>query len=390
MQVIHAPRALLDGRFVGPVTIEVDGDLIADVSTGPHRPPRGAGRWLDDGFLTAGLVDLQINGSYGVDFAAADPEQWQMVSRRLPATGVTAYLPTFITAPIADLQAGLDRTFAAQQAQHTHGLSSARILGAHLEGPFLSERRAGAHDATLMIDPTPRELDGLLDSPQRRTALRLVTLAPERPFAVEAIRTLTAAGVVVSVGHSDADADCASRAAAAGATLVTHLFNAMADLDHRAPSLPARVLADARFRLGLVADLHHVDPDLLRLVLAAAAERVVLVTDAVAAAGLPPGSFKLGQTTVTTSSGDLLPRRPDGVLAGSVLSLDQAVRNLVSLGVSVEESMLAASRNPADALGRADLGRLQAGAKADLVWWSDDLDVQQVWVGGRACLPRDG
>ena len=389
MQAIHAPRALLDRSFVGPVTIEVDEDVIAEVSTGPHRRPRGGDTWLDDGFLTAGLVDVQINGSYGVDFAAADARQWQMVSRRLTATGATAYLPTFITAPIADLQGCLDRTFAAQQAQQAHGLAQARILGAHLEGPFLSKRRTGAHDATLMIDPGPGDLDRLLDSPQRRTALRLVTLAPERPFAVEAIGTLTSAGVIVSVGHSDADADCATRAAAAGATFVTHLFNAMADLDHRAPTLAARVLADDRFRLGLVADLAHVDADLLRLVLAAAADRVVLVTDAVAAAGLAPGTYKLAETTVTTTSGDPLPRRPDGVLAGSVLSLDKAVRNLVGLGVSVEESVLAASRNPADALRRADLGRLRPGAKADLVWWSDDLEVKQVWVGGRQCLPLD-
>ena len=384
MEAIHGPRALVGGSFVGPVTIDVDGDLIADMTIGPPGGATGAGTFLEYGFLTAGLVDVQVNGYYGVDFAAADPDQWQLVSRRLPATGVTAYLPTFVTAPLTDMQGCLDRTFEAQQAQQP---AQARILGAHLEGPFLSERRAGAHNVDLMLDPAPGDVDRLLDRPQRRAALQLVTLAPERPFALEAIRTLKAAGVVVSLGHSDADADCATRAAEAGATLVTHLFNAMAGLDHRAPTLPARLLTDARFSLGLIADLHHVDADLVRLVLAAAARRVVLVTDAVAAAGLPPGRFPLGGTTVTTTGPDGLPRRPDGVLAGSVLRMDQAVRNLADLGVSVEEAMLAASRNPADVLGRADLGRLQVGARADLVWWSDDLHVQQVWVGGRACLP---
>jgi N-acetylglucosamine-6-phosphate deacetylase len=388
VQAIHARRALVGGSFVGPVTIAVSGGLIQGVqpaSTGA----RAADIRLDSGFLTAGLVDLQINGSYGVDFAAARPDQWQMVSQALTATGCTAYVPTFITAPPAEMGACLDRTFQAQQAQ-TPGVPQARILGAHLEGPFISAQRAGAHDAGQMLDPGPDELAGLLATPQRRAALRILTLAPERQFALDAIRALTAAGVLVSVGHTDADGACASDAAEAGARLVTHLFNAMGGLDHRSSTLPGRVLADRRFSLSLVADLHHVDADLVRLVLAAAADRVVLVTDAVAAAGAPPGTYGLGGTQVTTTSEDPLPRRSDGVLAGSVLRMDQAVRNLVGLGVGLEQSLLAASRNPANALARPDLGRLSSGASADLVWWSDELAVRQTWVGGRTCLPAGG
>jgi N-acetylglucosamine-6-phosphate deacetylase len=336
--------------------------------------------------VTAGLVDVQVNGAFGVDFARATPNDWVTVSRRLPATGVTAYVPTFITAPVSELGVSLDRTSAAQRAQAATG-PQARILGAHLEGPFISELRAGAHDAGLMVDPGPAQLAELLATAERRAVLRIVTLAPERAGALDAIRALAAAGILVSLGHTDADGACASHAADAGARFVTHLFNAMRGLDHRVSSLAGRVLADPRFHVGLIADLHHVDPDLVSLVLRAAPDRAVLVTDAVAAAGLPPGRYQLGGAEVTTTREDPLPRRSDGVLAGSVLRLDEAVRNVAGRGVPLEHAMLAASRNPADALGRTDLGRIEHGALADLVWWSDELEVRQVWVGGHPCLP---
>ncbi len=387
MDAFRVGRLLVGDTFTGPVTVLVDDGVVQAVLPGGTEPA-GAGHVerLDDGFVTAGLVDLQVNGCFGMDFADASPGDWREVSRRLPATGVTAYVPTFVTAPVADLGAALDRVAAAMADQSAGGRTgAARILGAHLEGPFLSPARAGAHDPALMVDADAGALDVLLSTPERRAALRMLTLAPERPEGLAAVRRLAAAGVVVSIGHTDADARCAGEAADAGARMVTHLFNAMRPLDHREPSLPGAVLSDPRYSLGVIADLHHVDADVLRLVLRAAPDRTVLVTDAVAAAGGPPGRYLLGGTEIVTGAGDPLPRRADGVLAGSVLRLDEAVRNLAGLGVPLEHALLAATRNPADVLGRGDLGRVARGTAADLVWWGDDLAVRRTWVGGRYC-----
>ncbi len=383
VHAICVPRVLVGSAFAGPSTVLVcDGRVLAVLEGSTPPPDTTSVVHLDDGFLTAGLVDLQVNGCYGIDFAAASPQDWQEISRRLLSTGVTAYVPTYVTAPVAELAESLDRTSAAMIAQARHGEPVARILGAHLEGPFISPARAGAHDPELMLDPDEDSLGILLGSPARARALRVLTLAPERRYAIEAIRRLTAAGVVVSIGHTDADGPCAHAAADTGARLVTHVFNAMRPLSHRDASLPAAVLVDDRFHLGLIADLAHVDPDVVRLVLRVAPDRTVLVTDAVAAAGAPAGTYVLGGVEVSTTEADPLPRRADGVLAGSVLTLDQAVRNVAGLGIALEHALLAATRNPADVLARPDLGRIAPGAAADLVWWSDDLTVRRTWVSG--------
>ena len=262
------------------------------------------------------------------------------------------------------------------------GQAVAQILGAHLEGPFLSTAHAGAHDPSFMVDPTDDRLDVLLADGAARQVLRVVTLAPERAHALAATRRLTAAGVVVSVGHSDATAAQTSAAADAGACMVTHLFNAQRALHHREPGIPGHALSDERFVLGLIADLQHVDASIVQVVFAAAGGRVALVTDASAAAGMPPGRYELGGTSVVVGPGDRLPRLADGTIAGSSLLLDAAVRNVVAVGVDAATVLSAASRVPADLLGRPDLGRLEAGACADLVWWDDDLHPQRTWVGG--------
>jgi N-acetylglucosamine-6-phosphate deacetylase len=386
MPIISAPRLLVDGRFAGPGAVVVDGGVMAEVL--PSRPSPGAGHVeLRDGLLTAGMVDLQVNGAYGVDLVAASTAQWELVARRLASTGVTAFLPTFITAAVQDLIGALVRTATARAA--LNGTAAARILGAHLEGPFLSPVQAGAHDQALMLDPTPARLDALLAGEEDRDVLRLVTLAPERPHALDAIRRLTAAGVVVSVGHSDATGAQTAAAADAGARLVTHLFNAQRGLGHREPGVAGHALSDERYTLGLIADLEHVDPEIVHVVFRAAGARVALVTDSIAAAGMPLGRYELGGTEVIVEPGDRLPRRADGTIAGSVLRLDEAVRNVVEVGIEPELALLAATRVPADALGRTDLGQIAPGARADLVWWDDDLVPRRVWIGG-AEVPSDG
>ncbi|HEU5425967.1 MAG TPA: N-acetylglucosamine-6-phosphate deacetylase [Actinocrinis sp.] len=380
MLTISAPRAVLDGRMTGPVEVAVEDGVIRAV-----RPSDGVSDLvLVDGVLTAGLVDIQINGAFGVDFSSADDDAWDRVAATLPSTGVTAFQPTYITAPLGALVSGLHTAIEARQRQETGDRSlavAARILGVHLEGPFLSPVRHGVHEKRFLADPTPEAIDRLLSAPGHEM-LTMLTLAPELPGALDAIRRLTQAGVRVSVGHTDATADQITAAADMGATLVTHIFNAQRGLAHREPGVPGATMADRRFYCGLIADLHHVAPEVCSLVWKGARGRVVLVTDAIAAAGMPPGDYELSGIPVELGA-DGVPRNADGTIAGSALTLDQAVRNMISLGLPEAQVIEAASRIPADALGRADLGRIAVGARADLVWWSDDFHPLRTWVDGR-------
>ena len=375
MHVIGAPRVVADSVPLGPACVAVSDGVILGVAAGETYGGVPPDVVLPSGVLVPGLVDMQINGCFGVDFVAADPAGWAEVSARLPETGVTSFVPTFITAPVPDLVAGLRRT-AALPAD----LGGARVLGVHVEGPFLSAARHGAHDPALLRDPTPEAVDALIEAAPG--LLRMHTLAPERPGALAAIRRLVDAGVLVSVGHSDATAEQTEAAADAGARLVTHLFNAMRPLHHREPGVVGQGLADPRLTCGLIADLHHVAAPICRLAFAAAPGRIVLVTDAVAAAGMPPGTYDLGGQQVSVDPLGL-PRRPDGTLAGSGLRLDAAIANVVAAGVDLRSAVDAASRLPADILGRPDLGRIEAGGTADLVWLGDDLTARASWLAGR-------
>ena len=372
---LSARSAVVDGVLT-PVTIRVDDRLITALE--PHADP-DADIVLDEGVLTAGLVDIQINGAFGVDFAAADEAGWDAVAARLPSTGVTSFQPTLITAPLPQLIAGLDTATEARDRQEDGPY--ARILGVHLEGPWLAPRKKGVHEARHLAEPTPEAVDALM-SAVGFDILTLLTLAPELPGALEAIKKLSSAGVTVSIGHTDATAAQVEAAADAGATLVTHIFNAQRGLAHREPGVPGAALSDNRYRVGLIADLHHVAPEICTLIFRAAPGRVVLVTDAIAAAGMPPGSYVLAGIPVELGE-DGVPRNADGTIAGSALTLDQAVRNLLGLGMPIPTVIEAASKVPAEALGRADLGRIAVGARADLVHWTEDFHPVRTWVDGR-------
>lgn len=375
---LSAPRLLVGGELTGPGAVVVADGRVREVLD--HVPAPGPGhRALARGILTAGLVDLQVNGFAGVDLADADDEGWAQVERALPPSGVTSYLATFITAPLDVLAGALTRTAARRATTPVTG--GARLLGAHLEGPFLSPEYRGAHDPSLMRDPDPAALDVLLAGPGG-DALTVLTLAPERAHGMAAVRRLASHGVVVSIGHTAADAATVTAAADAGARMVTHLFNAQRPFGHRAPGVPGQAMADDRLVLGLIADLRHVAPPVVRVAMRACPDRVALVTDAVAAAGMPPGRYRLGGADVVVSDEDLVPRRPDGTIAGSGLTLDAAVRNVVAQGIEPAAALRAATSVPADVLGRDDLGRIASGAHADLVWWDDDLHVLATWVAG--------
>jgi N-acetylglucosamine-6-phosphate deacetylase len=204
-----------------------------------------------------------------------------------------------------------------------------------------------------------------------------------------AIDRLTAAGVVVAVGHSDATACEVGRAADHGARMVTHLFNAQRPLHHREPGVVGAALADPRLTSGLIADLHHVSAQACVIAFAAAPGRIALVTDAAAGAGMPPGRYQLGGALVELPpAAGAPPVRADGTLAGSSLRMDAAVANMVAAGIALADAVAAATRVPADVIGRPDLGRIAVGAAADLVWLDDDLRTRATWVGGERAYPR--
>ena len=380
MPTLIAPAALVEGQMRGPTSVVVRGGRIVEVSEVDVARPRDEGDGVErftTGFLTAGLVDVQINGSHGVDFGTSTPDAWASARRALLATGVTSIVPTLVTAPIEDLVGSVD----AWTTYDDDIADGARVLGLHLEGPFLSPRHPGAHDRAWLRDPDTDAVSTLLAQGRARP-IAIVTLAPELPGGLAAVRRLVAAGVVVSIGHSDATSTQVHDAADAGATSVTHLFNAQRGLHHREPGVPGAALADPRLRLGLIADGHHVSDDVTRVVIAAAGDRLVLVTDAVAAAGLPPGRSTLGGEPVEVAGEGQPPRRADGTLAGSTLRLDDAVRRTVALGMPVARALDAVTRTPADLLGRVDVGRIAPGSHGDLVWWDDDLTLRGVWLGG--------
>lgn len=383
MTTILAARALVDGTLLGPVRLEIDRGRIASVVTGERAlqgPPPDLR--LDSGTLTPGLLDLQNNGSFGADFADASPEQWAHVLAGLASRGVTGIEPTIITAPLEDLNEGFDRIHAAQQAHA--GEPVCRILGAHLEGPFISPNRPGVHRVECMRDPSPEALDTLLAHPATAAVLLTVTLAPERPHALEAIRRLSAEGVVVSVGHSDATAAEVWAAADAGATMTTHIFNAQRPLKHREPGVAGAVLADERFFVGTIIDGLHLHPSIVKVVYASAPGRVVGVTDAIVTAGLPshtPLTFG-GHTVANDDTG--LGRREDGTIAGAGIVLDEGVRRMIAAGLDPATVLASCTEVPARSLRRTDIGHLAPGALADLVWWDADWHPRQVWVGGTA------
>ncbi|MBA3409590.1 MAG: N-acetylglucosamine-6-phosphate deacetylase [Geodermatophilaceae bacterium] len=389
MQLLAAQMIVLSRRLVRPGWILFD-EVVREVGDG-HPPERvreaaASVTTLGEGVLTPGLVDIQVNGAFGVDFAAATDDEFVRVAEQMPSTGVTAFVPTFITAPVEDMADCL-ATYGSLRPRLDAAPGAARTLGIHLEGPFLAERRRGAHRADLLSDPDPALIEDLLTA--AGGCLTYMTLAPERAGAIAAIRQLTSAGVRVALGHTDADAPTVRAAADAGATLVTHLYNAQRPMRHRDPGTVGAALTDPRLTCGLIVDLHHVAPIAVEIAFRAAAGAIALVTDAVAAMGMPAGSYQLGGDRLEIAPG-LPPRRADGAIAGSALRMDEAIANAVlHCGVDLGAAINAATQIPASAIGRNDLGRLAPGAPADLAWLGDDLIARTTWVGGQRAWSRD-
>jgi N-acetylglucosamine-6-phosphate deacetylase len=321
--------------------------------------------------LTPGFIDLQLNGAFGFDFTANPATIWDAAAR-LPRFGVTSFLPTIITS--------LPETVSAAQATLRKGpppeFCGAAPLGLHLEGPFLNPAKRGAHNPAHLRAPEVNAVAGWSPS----NGVRLVTLAPELPGALDVIRVLRERGVVVSAGHSTATYEEARAGLEAGITYGAHLFNAMPPLEHRAPGLAAALLADPRAVVGLIPDGVHLHPAIVKLIWQSkGAAGVNVVTDAMGALGMLPGKHKLGDFEVTVD--ETSARLSDGRLAGSILSLDQAVRNFMAFsGCSLSEALETVTATPAKVLGLKNRGQIAPGFVADMVLLTPDLRVVKAFV----------
>jgi N-acetylglucosamine-6-phosphate deacetylase len=354
----------------------LDAGRIVAVGPAAHVPCPPDAQVLDaDGLLlTPGFIDLQFNGGFGQDFTD-DPTAIWPVAAQLPQHGVTAFLPTIITAPLEKSAAGQRVITEGRPA----GYRGATPLGLHIEGPFLNPTKKGAHNANYLRLAT---LDAVADwSPA--TGVRLATLAPELPGALEVIEALSSRGVLISAGHSAATYDEALAGFDAGVRYGTHLFNAMPSLLARDPGLVGALLTDDRPTVGLIADGIHTHPAMIKLIWQALGpRRLNLVTDAMGALGMPPGTYLLGDYEVIVD--DTCCRLASGSLAGSILAMDQALRNLVALtGCPLEDALQTITTTPARAIGLDhERGQIAAGYVADLVLLSPDLHVRGTVVAG--------
>lgn len=364
MVTLEGEVLLPDGRLA-PGRLVLEGGTVQS-----FRPGATSSRRL----VLPGFVDVHVHGGAGHD--AMDGAEGVLGLARFHARkGTTALCPTTVTSELSELEKAL-RGVADVGRRGEGETRGARILGAHVEGPFISEKRLGAQPRHARR-PELAALERLLAA----GPVAIVTLAPELEGALDLVRALVARGVRASLGHSDAGLEAARQAYAAGARGATHLWNAMTGVHHRSPGLAVAALEQEEAFLELILDGHHVHPALLDLTLRSAKGRVCLVTDAIRAAGLGDGPTELGGQAVTVRGGRAT--LADGTLAGSVLTQDEALRQAVRAGLPVARAAELLSRNPADYLGRRDLGRFEPGARADAVVLSPDLAVERVLVGGR-------
>jgi N-acetylglucosamine-6-phosphate deacetylase len=360
-----------------PGVVSVADGVIDCVSD--HCPPGEPLLDLGDRWILPGYIDVHVHGGGGAQCNTSGLEEVLAVARFHASHGTTALVSTTVAAPVDELLTAV-RTIASVVGRRD---GAAAVLGSHLEGPFLSRARPGAMDPRFFLDPDTSVASALLEA--GGGTVRIVTLAPELPGSLGLVHRLLARGVVVSVGHSDGDYGDVEAAVRAGAAGATHLFNAMPPLHHRSPGVVGAVLDLAEVSCELICDGVHVDPVALRLALRCkGVEAVRLVTDAMQAAGMPDGIYRVGTASVEVRDGRALIAE-SGSIAGSTLTMDVAVANAVDfLGVSVPEAVALASARPAALLGIADVkGALAPGYDADMVVLDDGLRACRTMVGGR-------
>jgi len=365
-QKIGVRGAVINGSYVaGDISLE-DGK-ISQVGLPPG----------ESGLAIPGFVDLQVNGFGGTDFTYANPEAWLDANHKLLRTGVTHYLANIISNDIAIMSQTIQM---ASKVQSLQNLDGAELMGVHVEGPFLASGKSGVHPAEHLREPDIETFRNWMN----QGPVRMVTLAPELPGAIEAIGFLSSSGVTVSLGHSDCNKDQANRGFQAGATAVTHIFNAMSGMSAREPGLSGVALNTDDIWVQLIADFIHVDKVLMELVVKLAPKRTVLVTDCLSVTGTSGKQFKLGDRDISLVGGKAV--SSEGVLAGSVLTMGEALRNAVACGMTEVDAVNATSFNPLLLINPLGTPLLTPGMPADLLVVSDSLAVESVFRRGHEIL----
>lgn len=364
MSRLGVSGAFVDGQFVEG-DVDVVGGAVAGVGVEPGSAAAGA-------IAIPGLVDVQVNGFGGVDFLRSDAEGWRAAAVALAASGVTSYVATLITSPRDDVSRALAVARSILDDPPSRG---ARLLGVHLEGPFLAPARAGTHPIEHLRDPDLSLVQSWLST----GCVVSMTLAPELPGALELIEYLVSHGIAVSLGHSDADAGTAHAAVDRGATAVTHVFNAMSTPRARDAGLAGVALVRPELQVQMICDGVHLSDDVVRLVMGACPDRFALVSDAISAAGMEPGLYDLGTVQVEVRDG--IARRADGTLAGSASSLADGLATALRLGIPLSDVVAATSTRPAAFIG-APCPALRVGDAADIVVLTPDGAIDRVLVGG--------
>lgn len=376
-------RVVLPDRVMDAGTVVVEAGLI--VSVGDSIEEKGEVLDLSGAVLLPGFIDVHIHGAVGIDVMEATPEGLHEVSRYLASQGVTGWLPTLVP--------GSDENYASvaasvSEAMRLTEVGGARILGLHYEGPFVNSAQCGAlHVEHFKTYSGPADLDSL---PVTRDMARMITLAPEIAGGVELVRELTRRGWVVSIGHTRASLEILDAALSAGARHMTHFMNAMAPLHHRTPGPIAWGLSRDDVTFDLIADGIHLDPFMLRLLLKVkGAERISLISDAIAAAGKGDGDYNIWGETISVKNGRTA--NASGSIAGSVISMLDAVRLLHSLGVSYVDLSRMASLNPARLLGLDHVcGSIEPGKRADLIALDQNGNIKLTLIDGNLATDEHG
>jgi len=379
--VIHSARIIDRGEIVEDGWVRIENGLVAARGTGTSWTP--ADEVVDakevtgaDAVLTPGFVDIHGHGGAGAAFDdGIDAIRTGRALHR--AHGTTRAVVSLVTASVDDLARSVSMIADLTE-------TDADILGSHLEGPFLDPGHHGAHEPTLLREPSSADVARLLEA--GRGTVRQITIAPELSGGIDAVRQIVAAGSAAAVGHTNADAATARAAFEAGASILTHAFNAMPGIHHRSPGPVLTAAADHRVVLEGIADNVHLDPAVIRLLFDSAPGRVALITDAMAAAGSADGHYDLGAVSVTVENG--IARADDtGSIAGSTLTQDVALLRAVQAGVALPEAVRALTETPARAIGVGEaFGSLQRGRCGDAVLLDAELRVVRVWVGERPTL----